>query len=245
MSRRKKLPKRTIPEYLNFAKELAKFVPGLKKYKRRKTLKPSEKSYISKMANALRFTDNLIPVTDKQYKHLKDELYVPHSPDRWKTDKRTGEKTLIHGKPVKGIRAIRLKGMSPSTKLITVKATDLTIASNGRTWLFWKLDKLGLTERRWRKTVGKAIETAFMSPTEAFPIEKIAKLAELAFKQITTPKAVYLWTRHGPVGQPFRDLPSFMDWLTDTYSRAYKDTDEWMNGIAILVHGPIQQGHLV
>ena len=235
----KKRPKKSDAEYIENARNLDKFVPGLKKFRRRHKLKPSEKGWITRYVNALRFTDHLIPVTKKQYKHLKNELYVPHGPDR--TDKKTGR--IIPGKPVHGVRAIRLKGMSPTTKLITVKATDLTIASNGRKWLFWKLDKLG--ERQWRRTIAKATETAFNSPQDAFPIEKIAKLAQLAFDKITQPKAIYLWSRHGPVGQPFRDLQSFMDWLTDTYTRAYKDTDEWMNGIAILVHGPIQANHSV
>lgn len=240
--RKSKKPKKTDAEYIENAKNLDKFVPGLKKYRRRRKLKPSEKGYITRMVNALRFTDHLIPVTKKQYRHLKDELYIPRTPDRVKKD-RYGNETIIPGKPVHGVRAIRLKGMSSTTKLITVKATDLTIASNGRKWIFWKLDKLG--DKQWRRTVEKAAETAFHSAAEAFPVEKIAKLAELAFKNITQPKAIYLWTRHGPVGNPFRDLNSFMDWLTETYMRAYKETDEWMNGIAILVHGPIQQNHAV
>ena len=244
MSRKKsRRIKRPTSEYLEAAKRLMMFVPGLKKYKRRKTLRPQEKSVIKKYENALRYTDHLIPVTEKQYKHLRDELYIPHMPDRTVTDKITGEKIIKRGKPVHGVRAIRLKGMSPNTKLVTVTNTNITIASNGRKWLFWKLDKLG--DKTWRKSVANAAKQVFMSPQEAYPIEKIAKLAELAFKQITKPKAVYLWTRHGPVGSPFRDLNTFMDWLTETYMRAYKETDDWMNGIAILVHGSIQQNHAV
>jgi hypothetical protein len=225
MSRRVKRP---TSDYIEAAKRLAQFAPVLAKYKRRKNLKPYEKSVIKRYENALRFVDNLVPITKKQYRDLKDEVYIPYTKNN---------------KPIYGIHALRLKGMSPNTKIMKVKNTDITIASNGRKWLFWKLDKLN--DKTWRRTLSKAANTAFNNPADAFPIEKIANLAELAFKQITQPKAIYLWTRHGPVGQPFRDLSSFMDWLTDTYARSYKDTDEWMNGIAILAHGAIQAGHKV
>lgn len=208
MSRKKK--HRTVQDYLDSAKRLAKFAPGLAKYKRRKTLTRYEKSAIGRKEKVLRYVDHLIPLSKSQAKKMKDQLFAP------------------------GVRAIKLKDTSPDAKIEKIR-NDMIVTSNGRTWLYWKLEKLNT--RQWKsrrvKVFGDAVETAFHDP-DAFPIEKIGLLAERAFKNVTT-KQVHLWGQGGRVGAGFRDLKAFMHWLLEEHVRAYRNTDEWINGIAILI----------
>lgn len=217
MSRRKSsgLPPRKrykplpVTDYIRHAKELAQFAPSLKKYKNRKTLKPSEKSAIRAKMNALKYTDRLVKVPVKQMRALKDYLVAP------------------------GVNAVKLNDTGADAKIVKVDKDHLAVRSNGRIWLYWRLD--AMQPKNWRRSLKKAAETAFITP-DAFPIEKIQMLAERAFANIKTIQ-VALWAKSGRVGEVFRDIGSFMDWLTDTYTLAYKDTDEWMNGLAVLVEG--------
>lgn len=75
---RKKKSKRTNDSYLSSAGNLAQFVPKLRKYKRRKTLKAGDKSRIRYYEKKLAGVDYLHPVTKKQAKYLhKDKLFGP------------------------------------------------------------------------------------------------------------------------------------------------------------------------
>lgn len=208
MSRKKK--HRATSEYLEAAKRLMKFAPGLAKYKRRKTLTKYEKAAINRKEKVLRYVDHLIPLSKSQARKMKDQLFAP------------------------GVRAIKLKDTSPDAKIEKINK-DMIVTSNGRTWLYWKLEKLDTTQwkRRRVKVFGQAAEQAFTNP-DAFPIEKIGLLAERAFKKVTT-KQVHLWGKAGRVGAGFRDLKAFMHWLLEEHVRAYRNTDEWINGIAILI----------
>ncbi|MDE2021213.1 MAG: hypothetical protein KGJ13_12830, partial [Patescibacteria group bacterium] len=96
-------PKRDTISYLQGAQNLAAFVPSLKKYKRRKTLKPWEKSHIARYENWLRYTlTELKPVTKKQAKEFKNELYKPET--QVKKGKNKG-RFVRHG----GIQAVRFR----------------------------------------------------------------------------------------------------------------------------------------
>lgn len=191
---------RSTEDYLKSAKELAKFAPSLKKYRRRKRLTRYEKAAISRKEKLLKYASELIPVTEKQAKALKNELFAP------------------------GIRAIQLRNTGGKAKIRVVKK-DLMITTNGRTWIYWKLDKFDET------SIAFAGDIAFNQIRQAFPIEKIAELAGKAFKNIKT-KEVYLWAKSGRVGEGFLDVESFMEWLGESYG-GYNDPSSWVNGIAI------------
>lgn len=212
MSRRKK-PNRTVQEYIEAAKRLAKFAPSLQKYKRRKTLTKYEKSAIARKEKILRYVDHLVPLTKQQARKMKDQLFAP------------------------GIRAIQLRDTSPGARIEKINK-DMIVTSNGRTWLYWKLEKLDTQNwKRKRKTVfGEAAQTYFQESIEAFPIEKIERLVKHAFKKIPKKKQIHLWTKSGRVAKGFTGINAFMDWLLSEHVRAYRNTDEWVNGIAILVY---------
>lgn len=212
MSRRQR-QKRPTSEYLEAAKRLAKFAPGLQKYKKRKTLTSHEKAAINRKEKILRYVDHLVPLTKKQARKMKDQLFAP------------------------GVRAIQLRETSPNAKIERV-SNDMIITSNGRTWLYWKLEKLDTKnwKRKRRQVFGKAAETYFNETSDAFPIEKIERLVRHAFKKIPKKKQIHLWTKTGRVAKGFTGINAFMDWLLSEHVRAYKDTDSWVNGIAILVY---------
>lgn len=127
MSRRK----RPTSEYLEAAKRLAMFAPGLKKYRRRKKLSPSEKGAIARKERVLRYTDHLIPVTKKMARELKGQLFAP------------------------GVQAIQLRNTSPHAKIRRVKK-DIIVTSNGRTFLYWRL--LDLKPKSLKKAAKEAFE---------------------------------------------------------------------------------------
>lgn len=196
--------KRQTSDYVSAAKRLAKFAPSLKKYKRRKTLTRWEKAAITRKEKLLRYADHLIPVTKAQAKELKAELYAP------------------------GVQAIQLRNTGAHTRIRKVKK-DLLVTSNGRTWLYWRLERETVKTKRGMK---KAAKEAF---NMQFPIEQIAALAKVAFAELE-PIAVYLWAPSGRVGQGFESLRQFEQWLYDNWnSGRYTHTEKWVNGIALLI----------
>jgi hypothetical protein len=194
--------------------EYRKFVPALKKYGRRRTYTKSERQFIQRIPKILRFTDHLFPVTEKQAKKFEDQLFVPVD---------------IHGEPIRGlpkINAIQFRNTGKDVAIHTV-ADDLLMATNGRNYVYWKLDRVSVAAMK------KAGTEAFQNFRNAFPAEKIARLAEKAFKQ-TRVKAVYLWGSRGRCNQGFRDLRHFLKWLFEEYAH-YVDADQWVNGIVLAV----------
>lgn len=99
-------------------REYSKFVPGLRKLqdKARKTGKLSshEVAQLTRAKKALRHTEALKPLTEKQAKALA----------------KAGHKDLLVGK---GVRAIRLRNTSPEAK-VRIRKDGLIVTSNGRTW---------------------------------------------------------------------------------------------------------------
>jgi hypothetical protein len=196
----KKSKKRTTDDYVKSAKILAKFAPSLAKYKRRKKLSAQEKAAITRKENLLRFASELVPVTKKQARLLKNELFAP------------------------GIRAIQLRNTGGKAKIKIIKK-DLMITVNGRTWIYWRLDKFDTESIEYAGTV------AFTQIRQAFPLEKVAELADRAFSSLKT-KEVYLWSKQGRVGEGFKDIESFMEWVGESYG-GYNNPSAWVNGIAI------------
>jgi hypothetical protein len=219
--RRKKGPKRSTEDYLASAKKLAPLVPGLKKYRRRKTLKPGQKAAIARRERQLKNIPYLFPVTKKQKRQLgKGKMFLP------------------------GVRAIQLRGVQEDAKIKIGKLGDIFISYKERRWIYWSLDRETVRSRRGMRKAG---ESAF---AKMFPIEKVAEMAAEAFARSDV-KEVRLWAHAGIVGDSFEDLPSFIRWVNEKWNQGrYMGTQErlsgniysnpsdpgkWVNGIAILL----------
>lgn len=211
-------PKRSVASYLESARELAAFVPSLKKYRRRKTLTPWEKGAITRKENIIRYTDHLIPVTKKQARELKEQLFQPET--TIKTGKQKGKIIRHHG-----IQAIQLRNTGKNVLIKKVR-NDIIVTSNGRTWVYWSLPSSN------KSVIRKAGEDAFTNP-DTFDIERVVELAKKAFDNPET-KGVFLWAESGRVGEGTEDIESFVRWIASDYAR-YKNTERWVKGIAILV----------
>lgn len=219
---RQKRERAASKQYVQTAKKLAKFVPSLKPIARKSRLSPSEKAKVTHYAKVLRHATNLQPVTKREAKKFKKQLYAP------------------------GVQAIQLDDVSEHAK-VTVAGDDLIIRQNGRTWVYWKLDTKTV---RSKSGMGRAGERAF---NKQFPIERVAELAEKAFKQYNVLQ-IHLWAHSGRVGQGFADLRSFLSWVNEKWQagryitiresvtgRTYLDPSDpgkWVNGLAILIETP-------
>ena len=213
-------PKRSVASYLESARELAQFVPSLKKYKRRKTLTPWEKSYIARWENIIRFTDHLIKLTEKQYQELKETCALFEPTVAIKKGPNKGKLRVY-----KGIRAIQLRNTGKNVSIKKVNQ-NVIITSNGRIWVYWCLPSTN------KSVIRKAGEDAFTNP-DTYDIERVVELAKKAFDNPTT-KGVFLWAESGRVGEGSEDLQSFVRWIASDYAR-YNNTERWVKGIAILV----------
>lgn len=200
--------KRSTREYLDSAADLARFVPHLKKLKRRKTLKRGEKVSVTYWSKKLRYLPNLIPLTKKQAKELRNQLISPK------------------------LQAIQLTNVGKVEK-ITVVNKKMFVAANHRTFLYTRVDDLTQTENRNEVETTGMYKEAGKAFDQMYPIEQIMKLAELAFKSPQT-EAIYLWSDQGNVGEPFYNLNEFVQWLLTDYSK-YRNVHKWVNGIAIML----------
>lgn len=192
------LQSRTVQEYVEIAKRLSIYAPGLKKYKRRKKLSPQEKAAISHKLKLLRYTQNLIPISKKTAKELKG-LLAP------------------------GIQAIPMLGVGENATVERV-SKDMILTTNGRTYILWQLKQVTT------KSMKKAAEKIF-SPS--FDLEALAKLAERAFQKFKVIR-IQLWSEHGIVGDTFRTLNEWVQWLYESYQQ-YQNVERWVNGIAIRI----------
>jgi hypothetical protein len=201
---------------------LKKFVPKLREYGKRKAFTKGERSYIQKVNRALRYTDNLYPATKKQAEKFKEQMWQPR---KYVRDKETGETYSV---PIKGVkvRAFQFRNTGKEVRLHTVR-NDLLLTSNGRDYLYWSLDNVSTAAMK------KAGEKAFDNFRNSFPAERLAALAERAFK-VTKIKAVYLWGARGRCNEGFADMDAFLEWLFDQYSY-YADKDAWVNGLVLAI----------
>ena len=201
MSSRKKRP---TTEYLAVARKFAKLIPSLKKYRRAKELTPQQKSAIARREKQMRYADHLIPLTPKQAKKFKRQLFAP------------------------GINAIQLRNTAPDAKL-KLFGKDFIVTSNGRDFLYWRLpirakrnpektlrqDK-SINERSQR-ILKEAAEKALGNIRGAFPVEQIAELAQRAFKKMKV-NQIFLWGETGRVGEGFHTFDEFVQWLYESYA---------------------------
>jgi hypothetical protein len=178
----------------------------LKRFKGRSTTKPKkltpgEKGIIARKENLLKYhVHQLRPLNKAQIKEFKGHKFGP------------------------GVNAIEFRNTSPDAK-VRVARKDLVVTSNGRDWLYWKLDRFDT------ETMANAAQTAFDNLREAFPIERLAALVGKAFESADT-IGVSLWAKSGRVGEVFDDLEAFMEWLQESYG-GYNEPDKWVRGIAI------------
>lgn len=208
-------------EYVKRAKRLSKFVPELREYKSAETIDTKAIRRIKRREKQLVHAYNLRPVSKSFAKRNPDLLIA------------------------RGVHAIQLSDTS-STAKITGAGKDMFVTSNGRTWLYWKLDRETVKGKRTLKSAGqKAFDMQF-------PIERLQRLAEIAFKKFK-PLGISLWSVTGRTSQIHRDIEDFIrfvnaHWQAGKYisspnvetGRSYKSNpEEWVNGLAIL----IKDGH--
>ena len=221
---RKKV-KRPVESYLTTARALAKYVPSLRKYKKRKTLKLGQKSAIARRENQLKGIPlgSLYPVTKKQARKLKGKLFLP------------------------GIRAVQLRQVPEGSK-VTFRGPDIFVTEPGnQKWVYWSLDRDTVRTRRGMRKAGA---DAF---AKKFPIELVADLTAKAFASMNV-QQVRLWAHAGKVGDTFHDIETFIRWVNEKWSQGrymsspegtagemfYNPSDpgKWVNGIAILLENP-------
>lgn len=213
--------KRPVESYLDSAKNRAKFIPSLAKYKRRKTLTPAEKAAIKRAENMLPYTDYLIPVKGKKAEKLR-RAGVLHTPETTiKTGPNAGK--IVRHKPIAAVQ-LRNTGKDAAIDMVTDEA--MLAKSHGRPWVYQFVEPLT------KAGIAEAAEDAFFDPA-SYEIEKVIEMAQRAFANPVT-KAVYLWAESGRVGDAFETLSEFVAWLEASWRR-YKNVDRWMRGIAILV----------
>ena len=230
---RKKKGKRPTESYLTSARIYSRYIPAMKKYKNRKSLKPHEKAAIARREKQLKGIPlgTLYPVTKKQARKFKGKLFLP------------------------GIRAIQLRQI-PEGSTVKFKGSEIFVTEPGnQRWIYWPLDRETVRSRSGMRRAG---QQAF---DKRFPIEKVADLTALAFKRMHV-QQVRLWAHAGKVGDTFHDVDVFIRWVNEKWSQGrymtsgppgYEDPSDpgkWVNGIAILLEDPeytrkrkeIQQG---
>ncbi len=186
-----------------------------------------------------KFVPELKPISRKSILSAQEKSRVTHFANVLKgvdhlvpVDAKTArkQKTKLYAK---GVRAIQLKGVSNNAKL-GIGGNDLLMTSNGKDWVFWAIDRPSIKSHMQR-----AAERAFLMQ---FPIEKLADLADVAFKELKV-KQIHLWTERGIVGDGHKTIEQFIDWLNEKWQsgRYFRPTseggssnpDRWINGIAI------------
>lgn len=200
--------------YQQQKKRLAPFVPKIARIRRKKKLTASDKATIRHFTKRIgSAAKNLRPVTAAQARKFKAQLYAP------------------------GVRAIELSGTTENAK-VTVAGDDILVSQNGRTWVYWRVDRATVKSKRGMKS---AAQRAF---DMQFPIEKVAALAREAFAQYNVVQ-VHLWSHSGRVGVGFETLERFISWIDEKWQAGRylrlpgeggsSDPAKWVNGIAILV----------
>jgi hypothetical protein len=214
--------KRDTQSYLEAVKELAPFIPSLRKYSRRKkNLKPQEKAAIARAENifAEAKADHLVPVNKRTARIMHDQLYRYEHETTIKRGQRKGQKyTKIYT-----FQGIQLRNTG---KDVTIKRVnrDMFVTSNGRLWVYWQLPDTSSPAMR------KAGREAF---NEASVIDQAIELARKAFKNPET-KGVFLWATSGRVGEGFETLEEFIKWIWTDYS-TYQNTERFVKGIAFMI----------
>jgi hypothetical protein len=210
--------RKTRPEsdYINSAKRLAAFVPSLKKYKRRKRLKPQEKSAIARREKQLHyFTTRLAPLSKKDARIAKRKGEIFSVQEKIKSGKKKGQYRTVYG-----FSAVDTGTLSYGTKARYDKNKNLILSTPQKdVWEFRSL------------------------PGGAFDIADLIALAEEAFAD---PEMIqfHLWTVKGIAGQRYKTLKRFIFDTSDEGGAwriagsdisATNDPSQWIKGIAVLI----------
>lgn len=216
--------KKQATAYKKLAKSLGKFSPDIGKLARKKRLTAADKQRISKRAKRLHNVTDLFRITGKGAKKFKQkfgDIFYP------------------------GTEAVRLRYASENA---TIKFVDdnLFLESNGRQWLYWRLNKSTV-----RNKDGKLVSAAEKAFDAQFPIEKVLALAERAYTELKI-EAITLWTEQGRADTTFSELRDFARWVAQHWQNGNyirydtrtgeihdeSDAGKWINGLAILLKEP-------
>lgn len=218
--RRKKKAARSTAQYLESAKALSALVPKLRKYRKRKTLKPSEKGAITRREKQLKGVTHLFPVTKKQARRLKGKTFLP------------------------GVQAVRLRGVAEGAELKVSRKGDIEVKYNGMEWIYWALDRDTVRSRPGMRKAGAA---AF---DKRFPIEKISDMAQSAFNRLHVQGVSLWTHggRSDAVFDDLPAFVRWVNekWNAGRYMRTNEygeiqdasDPGKWVSGIAILLENP-------
>lgn len=217
---KKRRPKRQTADYLSSASALSILVPGLRKYRKRKTLKPSEKAAITRREKQLKNIPYLVPVTAKQAKKLKGKLFFP------------------------GIQAIQLRNV-PNTARIKIRGKDIEVIDGQFRWIYWSLDRVTVRSRVGMRNAGKAafdkrfpIEKVSDLTIEAFKKYNVQQVHLWAHAGIVgdafhDTNVFIRWVNEKwSAGRYMRE--------DDQGNHSPSDPGKWVNGIAILLENAEQ-----
>lgn len=216
IKKRARKSKRSDAEYIASAINLSALVPSLRGLKKRKKLKPAEKSRITRREKQLKGIplSSLFPVSPNQAKYLRGQLLFP------------------------GVQAIQLRNVPPNSR-VKIRGKSISVdEENGRKWLYWHLSRATVRSKRKMNSAGKK---AFENQ---LPIELVSELAAHAFKTQRV-VMVKLWAHAGIVGDPHHTLSEFVRWVNEKWNAGRyvatspyssdSDPTKWVNGIAILL----------
>lgn len=199
--------------YRQAAKALAKFVPSLKGTAQKEILTKSDKRKINKFAKILKHAPPLKPLTKKQAKKMKGQLFAP------------------------GVRAVGMRGMSSNAKITSV-GKDAYLSSNGRQWVLLRVDRPS-RKRNMREGANRAFNMQF--PIER--IGELAHIAFTKFKPIEVRLWTHHGIVGDAFESIETFLSWLNEkWNAGRYMRPIEDggssndIDAWVNGIAVLIH---------
>lgn len=211
--------KRETESYLESVRELYPFIPSLAKYRKRKRLKPQERSRIAFIERVIResrtVVDDLRAVPTRKLKDYEGLLYEPET--MIKTGKRKGQMRRHHF-----FQAYSMRNVGSDFRMEPISKDLFLATDHGRQWIYWKLKDVK------PHAFAKAGKDAFN-----LDIDALFELARQAFDRPDT-KGVYLWSNKGRVGFPMPSLRQFQRWIVDRYEE-YTRLEEWVNGLAVLV----------
>lgn len=155
--KRKKQPK-TTADYLKVARSFRAAVPSLTKYNRRRSLRPQEKSAITRAMNKVVRAGRggtVVPLTKQQAKRLKSK------------DPLIGN----------GIRAVRLRQTSLERAKVSVKDGELRVRQNGRVWHYVPLPPdvkivVEETEDIFNRNSGKTVRLTIWTAAGRLPVTR-------------------------------------------------------------------------
>jgi hypothetical protein len=188
--------------------ELKNIIPAFKKYGRSRTFTEGERRFIHRVDKAIIYRNELVAIPPRKMKQYENQLYTPP-----------------HDPYIK-VSAIPMRMLGESVEVHFSKR-DMFLRTNKRDYIYWQLDDVSVRSLKKKGT------EAFNEFRNSFPAERLAALAERAYK-VSKVKAVYLWGSHGRSAAGFQTLKLFLEWLFEKYAH-YQETDEWVNGLVLMV----------